>query len=534
MPLRSSGCFTCRKRKIRCDETRPHCKRCGTHGVPCPGYRTDKAGGIEFKDQTTDTVKRATDFYRAKDTAIVRKPPALQVTSVTSWSTPTSGSSPADSLLGEDFLRGYFNNMSSLSNISSPGINRSQLYSSFMGSLLMSITTTMSETFADGYAHRSTDVYLPRNLSDLDHFSFFHTLVDLPVQQPALVEALDALSLVAVGSMNQDRVVLNQSVRKYGNALSSLGKALARPETAGSDDTLAAATVLASCALYDEIGKQEDAWGKHVIGGQQLIATRGPETLKSKLALLLFSNTRHGALIWALIERKAPYMARPDWRALAFEAPIVDNSTMFYDSAIQIPGLLQRFDQLGEVVALSPENIDELLRDCDDIEHNLREWFLDWKIQFALQGSDLYQERSIDEFPTFVSRVTDRTFETAFMFDQFPIAYLTSVYWLSMYYLRFNIQSLHKVRHDLDRSWFPDSASAVEEEELSTWILNLCRCIPFFCEPISSSTGHVGMFLPLSTAAGYFIQRARWREAKPQAWHRREANDGEQARPASA
>ncbi|KAK5747540.1 hypothetical protein LTR17_000183 [Elasticomyces elasticus] len=420
MPLRSSGCFTCRKRKIRCDETRPHCKRCGTHGVPCPGYRTDKAGGIEFKDQTTDTVKRATDYYRAKDTALVRKPPVLQVTPETSWSTPTSGSSPADSFLGQDFLRGYFNTMSSLSEISSPGINRSQLYSSFM------------------------DCYLPRNLSDLDHFSFFHTLVDLPVQQPALVEALDALSLVAVGSMNQDRAVLNRSVRKYGNALSSLGKALARPETAGSDDTLAAATVLASCALYDEIGKQEDAWGKHVIGGQQLIATRGPETLKSKLALLLFSNTRHGALIWALIERKAPYMARPDWRALAFEAPIVDNSTMFYDSAIQIPGLLQRFDQLGETVALSSENIDDLLRDCDEIEHSLREWFLDWKIQFALQGSDLYQERSIDDFPTFIRCVTDRTFSTAFMFNQFPIAYLTSVYWLSMYYLRLNIQSLHK------------------------------------------------------------------------------------------
>src|ERR1700761_7032146 len=66
MPIRSSGCATCRKRKIRCDEGRPGCGRCKTHGVPCPGYRTDKPGGIEFKDQTKITVKKANEQYKTK------------------------------------------------------------------------------------------------------------------------------------------------------------------------------------------------------------------------------------------------------------------------------------------------------------------------------------------------------------------------------------------------------------------------------------------------------------------------------------
>ncbi|RZA15489.1 MAG: Zn(II)2Cys6 transcription factor [Proteobacteria bacterium] len=44
MPVRSAGCFQCRKRKIRCDEKRPGCDRCKTHGVSCPGYRLPAPG----------------------------------------------------------------------------------------------------------------------------------------------------------------------------------------------------------------------------------------------------------------------------------------------------------------------------------------------------------------------------------------------------------------------------------------------------------------------------------------------------------
>ncbi|KAK0881027.1 hypothetical protein LTR87_005148 [Friedmanniomyces endolithicus] len=460
MPLRSTGCFTCRARKIRCDETRPSCQRCSTHGVPCPGYRADnnsKTGGIEFRDQTGDTVKRAKDAYRAREkeiagVAVQRKGGLL------------GGRVPSAvgvAVLAEEFLCGYygFSRQQGPAELLSPAVMRVQLYGSFM------------------------DVYLPRE-SLRDHFSFYETLVGMSSSQPALVDALDALSLVAVGSMKKDRAVLEQSVRKYGDALSSLGGALARPEAASSDETLAAATVLGNCALYDEIGKHENVWGKHITGGQQLIAARGPENLKSKLALLLFSTTRHGALIWSLIERKAPYMALPEWRELAFEASIQDSSTLFYDAAIQVPGLLQRYDQLGDTVALSLENIDDLLRECEQIEQCLRDWLLNWEIRFAFEGVGIYEECPIDDFATFTDSVQDRTFETAFRFPEFPIAWLASVYWLSMFHLRLNIQSLHKLRHELETDWLPTAESAVEEDELSTYITNLCRCIPFFCEPI--------------------------------------------------
>ncbi|KAI1736026.1 hypothetical protein F4680DRAFT_433160 [Xylaria scruposa] len=34
----STGCNLCRRRKVKCDEARPSCRRCTVYGKPCPGY----------------------------------------------------------------------------------------------------------------------------------------------------------------------------------------------------------------------------------------------------------------------------------------------------------------------------------------------------------------------------------------------------------------------------------------------------------------------------------------------------------------
>lgn len=76
------------------------------------------------------------------------------------------------------------------------------------------------------------------------------------------------------------------------------------------------------------------------------------------------------------------------------------------------------------------------------------------------------------------------------------------------------IQSLHLLRHRLDDEWFPSPDDSVAESDLLELVLDLCRVMPFFCEPISSSTGHIAMFVPLRTAAIYFTTHAMWPEAK--------------------
>jgi hypothetical protein len=543
MPLRSSGCFTCRKRKIRCDETRPGCKKCATHGVKCPGYRTEVPGGVEFRDQTGLTVKRARgDYGRGKDGAsrvrlerersessevveldrdeVNDNPTAEERQLALSYSTGTLPSVP---FVGEELLQQVLAwPASSIPQppefsfplpFNSPAANRTALYSTFL------------------------DLYMPKDdlNTRLDHFSLYETISYSLAStgggtDPALHQALDSLSLITIGGQYNDRSLVELSLRAYGRALGHLSKTIAsasKPHQNASDGVvsdslLATVTVLGACALFEAIGTAEGGWGQHVKGSQQLLLARGPESITSPLSLLLLSNTRHGSLIWALIERKAPVMARPEWRCLIAPGGGIgrglaqqDRSIGFYDAALQVPGILEKFDLLAADLGTKTSEVDSLLQECGRLETQLRIWFADWIFRCQIERrSDLYSELPISEFSSFAEVCSDRTFTTGYMFPNFPMAYLASLYWTTVHYLRSTTQSLHLLRHTLDKTWYPTPSCSVPVSELESYILNLCKTIPFFCEPVSSNAGHVGIFLPLRTAALYFTSHSMWNEAK--------------------
>ncbi|KAI7196095.1 hypothetical protein KC363_g1033 [Hortaea werneckii] len=532
MPLRSTGCYTCRKRKIRCDETRPQCKKCATHGVQCPGYRDPDD---DFRDQTSITAHKAEIKYRAKaadrgkwgGNGFVKNNEENGVHSTPGTLTPcntssrtTTGGTPPHSAAIRDLI--------------SPAAVRTQLYSTFM------------------------TIYLPQKTSRIDHFSFYELLasrrpnaISSPGEEgveTVLSSSLDALSLVTIGATSHNQTFLDQSVRAYGSALTRLRHTLTKPGALQNDDLLAATNVLGQCALYEEIAQRAQGWTAHTAGLQQLIAARGgPGSLQSPLATLMFSSLRHSALCAGLIGRKAPLMARPEWRRKARE-PLVDGalqeglmgsgerSVGFYDAAIQVPGLLERYDDLSAGMgdgSTTVRDLEGLLAECGRIERKLRDCFWGWELEHCFlqetwtydthEGEEargkkfpsFFTEEPIEKFPTFCQVFPDReTFPHAYTFPSFSIAYLASLYWMCLHFLRTTVQQTHKLRHDLDQTWYPDPGEEVNEEELLELIFHLCKTIPFFCEPISGSTGHIGIFLPMRTAAIYFTQRGHWKLAR--------------------
>ena len=511
MPTRSSGCATCRKRKIRCDESRPRCQRCATHGVSCPGYRTEKPGGLEFKDQTSVTVTKAKEQYKTKALndstspwkittsrpSLPSSPDSNDGATTNSISIQTQGTSliPVDEGLTQNQCLVLSDpNSASPIFLPSPELERARLYGEF-------ISTYLPHT-AEGAQH--------------GHFSFFQTIALKRSEQPALQQALDALSSVQVGSLYKDKGLLKQAVGKYATALSSLGNSIKRGDFMHDDDVLAAVTVMAACELYEDIASMGEGWANHVKGSNQLVALRGTESLQSELALLLYSNMRHGSLCHALIQRKAPFMAAPEWRKVAFRVPraIRDSSTLFYDIAIQIPGLLERHDNIDFDSPSALSDIDEILADSDELETKLRDWFAGWQARSVLDGRTIHELHPIADFPTFCALCPDRTFTHAYTFPDFLVAYLHSLHWMAMHFLRSNTQSLHKQRHMLLVNWYPSDDEVVPEEELLGYCLDLCQCMPFFVEPISSSTGSIGIFLPLRCCALYFTAHGHWRWLK--------------------
>ena len=53
-PGRSKGCVTCRHRRVKCDETKPFCKRCKLATYTCAGYKETSFidEGSRFKSST--------------------------------------------------------------------------------------------------------------------------------------------------------------------------------------------------------------------------------------------------------------------------------------------------------------------------------------------------------------------------------------------------------------------------------------------------------------------------------------------------
>jgi hypothetical protein len=500
MPIKSTGCATCRKRKIRCDETRPRCNRCKTHGVPCPGYRTPAPGEVKFHDETSGIVMQ----YGGKGT--LRRPSANSIdsdsgheSSFASWS-----SSPIDmSTLDQDvdlsvlFLHPSGNGGNPLdfgaiyptpNYLPSPVLEKSQIYSKFI------------------------DTYLPKRIGAQDaHFSFLNHLLSTPNLRPEVTTALDALSMVQVGSTFHDKSLLRSAVRSYSLALTGLVRTIGKGENPVEDDeVLATVNLLASCEFFDEIAQMGDGWSHHIRGSQQLLQARGPESIQSRLSLLLFLNMRHGALSHAFIARKACFLGTPEWRAVAFRVPIVDNSSLLYDSALQVPAILERWDQLEEQEEKSLEDIDALLRESRRLELEMRSWFQEYQRAAETGGVVLFSLADVECFSTFARLVSDRTIDRFFAFPNFMISYLVCVYWDLMHFLRTTIQKLHKARHKAVRDWYPDADETVAEEELLGYVMNMCRCFAYFCEPMSSSTGQIGIFLPMRTAAMYFTERGNW------------------------
>lgn len=64
MSRSNQGCYTCRIRHKKCDETRPACRACTSRNIPCHGYYSDKdrppwLDGADKEKELRDQIKRA-------------------------------------------------------------------------------------------------------------------------------------------------------------------------------------------------------------------------------------------------------------------------------------------------------------------------------------------------------------------------------------------------------------------------------------------------------------------------------------------
>ncbi|KAF1961822.1 hypothetical protein CC80DRAFT_198381 [Byssothecium circinans] len=479
MPKRSAGCFECRKRKVRCDETKPECNTCLRRGTKCPGYRPTQSFILhKFDDQgdKPSIIKEDDNRYRYANQQVAEapKPPASssQAVSRTVGHLQPYYARPVD----EPIPR----------RVSPMAIERVQ----YMGKFL--------------------DLYLPktdRGQTLPPPSALILALPSIPATSQTLLAALDALSAAQLAVSNRNYPLINRSRSLYGTALSQMMVVIQSPARALEDETLLATYLLTLYEVFVGITNGRGFF-YHVQGLLHLLKERGPDSFKSRFSMMIYHAIRYNSLSLGYHVRKASMLDSPEWRAVTKQPAQHDPYVALVDICIGVPRLLERTDKLPPSTDDSfTTSLDELLDDSIQLANQAAEWFTDFE-----RNGPRYAKVPVAEVDGFLEIHNDLTFDPVFYFDTFGAGICYMIYSMSMLILQSNTFRLLRQYRQL------------EPKDLYLWDLQLgnhadriCRSIPYNCRPIAGYTGKFGSLTPLVVARKYFEakkaeEKLRWCE----------------------
>ncbi|KAI1129264.1 hypothetical protein F5Y10DRAFT_238576 [Nemania abortiva] len=239
----STGCELCRKRKIKCDEGRPSCRRCRTYGKPCPGY----ADQFHFRvDRTASKQERISQSQPRAQAPRQDQPPP-----------PPNASSSQ-------------NVAQALGRVTPPAIIPQPQLSYDEISVCYFIRRFVTPEENDNLPGHLT--FLP-SLYKQDS----HGLLELAT--------LSVAQMAAYNHFGGDKFRL-QSYQNYGRALGALRKTIQSEDEVTDDRVLGAVLLL---TMFKDIG--EEGWGdpsEHAPGLFYLLQKRGVEQFCTSRGFELF------------------------------------------------------------------------------------------------------------------------------------------------------------------------------------------------------------------------------------------------------
>ncbi|KAL3463393.1 hypothetical protein BJX64DRAFT_120231 [Aspergillus heterothallicus] len=220
IPYTSTGCNTCRRRKVKCDETKPECLRCTNHGHKCTGYNRKKVSIHGHTELTASNQKFALDSKLALANRLK-------------------------------------------SDISRQNVNpelRAQLLTNFIES------------------------YTPQQhyLRDSTGRSLLQTLPGLTGRSAILDKAVVSVSAAFLAKQSQDEWMLHYSSKLYGNILKVLHGRITSGTKLG-EDVLYTTILLQIYELVNCAPLGFMAWVAHVQGSIAISSIQGEETTAEKL-----------------------------------------------------------------------------------------------------------------------------------------------------------------------------------------------------------------------------------------------------------
>ncbi|KAH8817246.1 hypothetical protein F5884DRAFT_246183 [Xylogone sp. PMI_703] len=398
-------CDECRKRKVKCDERRPQCSSCAKKNRLCNYKYQDDLIFMESQTQ----ISRNTHLSISSKNPLARRPAEASNIALSIPSSP-SYYSEAESEKSSDVNRissgQQIAPQHSLTTLHSAPINRQQLLSSF-------VENYIQDSPGNDYKFETGLSWIRRLPESLGQ----HDLLD---------SALSALSLVYLGKLHHDEVLLHKSVEHYDSVLQSIQPRVSQPSNA--ERKLEICVLLSIYELHHPTYPDVRGWVFHVRGACEILKQMGPPSNDRPLDLNLYRRIRTAALFDSLGSGKASFFTMSEWQNTS-DAPF----DQLLDILFCILAITTEVDQIKSNAMLgqiTPSTIDTLMEKCQILQARLIHWYLD--LQGKIPGPIYHvQPISVDMDQYGASNISPgRTFQEEIIFPNFSIRETMLLYWV--------------------------------------------------------------------------------------------------------
>ncbi|PWY82888.1 hypothetical protein BO70DRAFT_396132 [Aspergillus heteromorphus CBS 117.55] len=474
IPFRSTGCNTCRRRKVKCDEAKPQCNRCIKNGHVCTGYERKRV----FIHQSSGAIEGIQQQQQ-----LVRRPK----------STPEHGSAK---ITDRQITRVE-------PEIPRWNINvevRSQLLTSFIESYL-----PPSEYLRDGSG---------KNLLE--------TLPQLSGGSPLLDRAITSLSSAFLAKQNKDDRLLRYSIRLYNNSMGIMHRLIGSDKRPGQD--VLYTTVIFQ--LYELIHSSPPgfmAWIWHVQGSNVIMdqcTGHRDETVAEKL---FYRQLKFVTLCDAVGKRKAATLYNTlNWQNRSPQAKL-DPVDEVADNLAECSALIERIDAFIDHAIANPgtdkQAGEQLLSCCLTLEQKLHRTCIEVQRKLGMPSVLPPDTPSREGFR---AHLTTGLFPEPLGFASLTCAESHLIYWATLILLYPLVDQLLDVlgRPQTDVTSFPPScatrgptdpnnplASVVATDFTALaehYADEVCRSVMYCTQPAMKTLGAQILLAPFSQCTQFF------------------------------
>lgn len=454
MGRHSTGCRTCVNRKVRCDETRPHCLRCVRRRQLCPGYADPKS--ITFVNET-DQIYQQHQKSKAKQTT------GSQVNS-------------AFELKQTCYLQEQFSLVAF-----APTIYQAFLLNRFVA------------TGVEYFDHNTNGEWMKIIFSE-------------PHRYPLGSHALLTLAECFYGRRHHQDKIVRSSMQGYGAIIHRLRQSLTDQIPFLSHDLVAAVASLYFFECF--IFTSNEAWLQHADALSTLVQALGRQAFQHPPASEILEAVREPLICAAIVARKKTFLQDEDWRMH------VHQHDTFNFHIAELNQIYARIPQLAErILSLQTGAMNTRLDTCaaEDIQHDIMNLCIgldSWSLTWDKSYNNYISKVSLSALTATNIDCSDIITEL-FDFQNLKIAKVFINYWTTRILLFFQVRKLRRIFHQ-QNGYFTDPNL---DSEANAFALNICCSIPFFMQPIHIESASFYLSVPIRVAylaLSPSSEEARW------------------------